>query len=109
LGPDNFGIYVALTTAAVLAGTFSGFGTHMQLLRDVARAPESRDDSLKTTLGTTAFFGILLLGIYIPLCGFWLAPGIGLWGIAACFGLAELVLQPIFKVSCVERQAREEV
>lgn len=109
LGPEDFGTYVALGALAVVMGTFAGFGTHMRLLRDISRTPESRDESLQTTLGTTALCGTLLLGLYVLLCGVWLHAVDGMWIVVICLGIAELLLQPALRIASVERQARTDI
>lgn len=109
LGPKDFGTYVALGALATLMGTMAGFGTHMRLLRDVSRLPASRDDSLRTALGTTSAFGILLLAAYVVLSGKWLYGAEDRWIIAICLGTSELLLQPIFRIASVERHARNEI
>jgi len=106
LGPASLGAYMALGALAVLLGTLATFGTHLTLLRDVARSPSARDESLRLALGTTAMCGPLLLGLYGLLCVFWLRPVNTGFAVIACMGLAELMLQPFLAIGAFEWHAR---
>jgi len=108
LGPTEFGAYAALGALAVLLGTLATFGTHLTLLRDVARTPSTRDVALQRALGTTVTCGVALLCLYIVLCVFWLALDVSV-AIIVWIGIAELLLQPIFMIAATERQACGEV
>lgn len=109
LGPTGFGAYVALGALAAMLGTMASFGTQLTLLRDIARDPTARDDSLRLALGTSVLCGSMLLCAYVLLCLLWLRPAEGGVIAIACLGLAELVLQPIFFIAAMERHAQGQV
>lgn len=106
LGPEDFGLYTALFALAVLVGAFATFGTHLTLLRDLARDPASRDTNLPRSLGTTALVGTGLFLVFLLLCRSWLAIRPEFLVMAACIGLAETVVQPFLLLSATERHAQ---
>lgn len=109
LGPDWFGLYAGLGAMAVLLGTLANFGTHLTLLRDISRTSLEMDAALCLALGTTAFFGSILLLIYIVLSHVWLPVPSGVHGIVLCLGIAEVLLQPFLVIAAMERHGREQV
>lgn len=109
LGTAGFGSYVALGALAVILGAFASFGMHLVLLRNIARDPSSRDESLRMALGASFLCGSVLMGLYILLCVAWLRPVEGPFVVIVCLGAAELLLQPIFMIAVMERHGRGEI
>lgn len=105
LGPGRFSGYVAMASLAVLFGAFSTFGTHVTLLRDLSRDPNSRDYSLARAIGTTLACGSVLLATYLSVALLIFGSADGLGQIALCLGVSELVVQPLLLLSATQRQA----
>lgn len=105
LGPSLFGTYAALASLAALFGGVATFGTHVTLLRDLTRSPESRDSSLSRAIGTTCFCGSILLAVYlaVALLLFQRLPASAT--VIACLGLSEILVQPLLLLSTAQRHA----
>jgi len=105
LGPAGFGGLAGLLSLAAFLGTLATFGTHLVLVRDLARDPNRRASVLPVVLGTTSFCGSLLLlaymGAYFALLH---RLELGLPTVL-CIGIAEVVVQPLLSVSAAERLA----
>lgn len=109
LGPSAFGAYVALGALAVVLGTLASFGTHLVLLRNISREPNSRERSLRLALGTSALCGTVLVVVYIPVGAYWLRLAEASFWVIVCLGVSELLLQPILVIAAMERQGRGEI
>ncbi len=109
LGPARFGAFAALAALAVLFGTLATFGANITLLRDLSRDASRRDAVLRCALGVTALCGSLLLALYLALAFAWLRLDAVDAPVAACVGVAELLLQPFLLLASSERHARGEV
>lgn len=105
LGPSRFASYVAMASLAVLFGAFATFGTHVTLLRDLSRNPDSRDYSLARAIGTTLACGSVLLAAYLPIALLLFGSAQGVGQIALCLGASELLVQPFLLLSATQRQA----
>lgn len=105
LGPKSYGGFAGITALAVMLGTMSTFGTHLVLLREVAKVPSRRDAVLRYALSTTLICGGLLLVAYFSIARTVLHSGDVGWEVLLCIGLAELLLQPLLQLACSEHQA----
>lgn len=109
LGPEGFGAFAGIAALAVTLGTLSSFGTHLVLLREMSLKPERGDEVLPFALGTTAFFGGLLLLTLIGVVFTLLPHPLAMLPVALFIGVAEIWIQPLLVLASVDRQARGEI
>lgn len=109
LGPGRFASYVAMASLAVLFGAFATFGTHVTLLRDLSRDPDSREYSLSRAIGTTLACGSALFALFLPVALVLFADTRELVQIALCLGASELLVHPFLLLSTTQRQAEGRV
>ena len=109
LGATDFGIYAGIGALAVMLGALSTFGSHVSLVRDMARDLGCRDRVLPAALGTSLLTGLVLLCTYLVAAGSVVkSTGIALW-VAGFIGVAEIVVQPFILLVSAEHQAREHI
>lgn len=105
LGAAQFAALAGLLALAVFLGALGTFGTHLVLVRDLARDPGRRDALLPAALGTTMVCGAVLLLVYLLICFAALhrlpVRPATVW----CIGFAELLVQPLLTISASERLA----
>ena len=106
LGPGRFANYVAMASIAVLFGAFATFGTHVTLLRDLSRSPDSHEHSLSRAIGTTLACGSALLAAYIPVVLLLFGNAPEVVRVSFCLGASELLVQPFLLLSATQRQAK---
>lgn len=105
LGPSGFGAFAAVASLAVLLGALATFGTHLTLLRDLARDTGARDRILHVVLGTTAVCGGALFFTYL-LVAFVLFRDVHVDTLLVlCLGLSEILVQPFLLLSATQRHA----
>lgn len=106
LGPGHFGEFASLAALGMFLGNLATFGTHITLVRDLARDAGRRSEVLPAALGTTVFCGAALLLCYLAVSTVLLDAHASV-GLAAvlCIGVAELIVQPLLTISAVERMS----
>ena len=104
LGPHDFGAFAGVAALAVMLGTLSNFGTHIELLAEVSREPQRHATVLPVALSTTLLCGSALFALYMLLATTLLGEaGIGI-DVLIALGLAELILQPLLNLPGAEHQ-----
>lgn len=109
LGAADFGAYAGIGALAVILGALSTLGSHVSLVRDMARDPTCRDRVLPAALGTTLLAGAVLLCAYlVAATSVVKSTGVAPW-VAVLIGVAEIVVQPLILLVSAEHQAREHI
>ena len=102
LGPEQFGAFAGIAALAVLLGTFSTFGTHLVLLREMSKDPSQREAVLSYAVPTTLVCGTFLFALYLTICEL-LFSNISLpISVLVCIGITETVLLPLFLLPAIE-------
>ena len=106
LGPADYGTFAGLASLAVVLGTLATFGTHLVVLAETSRHPETAHRVLSYALPTTLIGAATLLSAYMVVC--WLAYGHARAPLAFVFmiGATELLLQPLLGLVAMGEMAR---
>ncbi|HWL63545.1 MAG TPA: polysaccharide biosynthesis C-terminal domain-containing protein [Steroidobacteraceae bacterium] len=105
LGPERLGSFVSLAALAILMGTLATLGTHLTAMRDLAVGLAKREMVLSVALGTTLFFGCILLLVFSVVSALWVEGSSHFLIAIACIGAAELIFQPLLAISVAEKMS----
>jgi O-antigen/teichoic acid export membrane protein len=94
LGVEGYGAFAAVLAIAGTLGSFSGLGTQIILMRDVARDPSCFAEAWGRTLAAIAISTPILLCLYVLFAWAILPSGIS-WVTIFFIGLAELFFAPL--------------
>lgn len=108
LGVNEYGAYAAVLAIAGTLGGFSGMGTQMLMLRDVARDPSVFGVSWGRVITSIAMTAPLLFIVYALLAWLMLPPSIS-WGVVISIGVSELLFAPLLLACISAYQGHERI
>ena len=108
LGVEGYGAFAAVLAIAGTLGSFSGLGTQILLVREIARDPACFAEAWGRTLAAIAISAPILLCLYVLFAWAVLPAGIS-WVTILFIGLAELLFSPLVLAGVNAYQGHERI
>ncbi len=94
LGISDYGAYAAVLALSSIFGCFSGWGTHVLMLRDVSRNPNNFAAAWGRTLAAFTISAPVLFAIYVAFAWIMLPADLP-FSVIALIGLGDLIFAPV--------------